>query len=346
METHRSERPTLADVARHAGVSIATASKALNGHHEVAASTRARIEAAIAATGYVGQRGRRRDARASVEFLVDRLTSPYAMEILRGATLAAEEADIDIVVARFHHPGSARTDAQVIRRLAASDRLGAIVVTAEVTETTYSAISGSDIPVVFVDPLRVDDASIVSVASTNWTGGRSATAHLLGLGHTRLGIVGGPRESMSAKARIDGFRSAAAEAGVPIDPAFVAHALFTHDAALAVALEWLRRPDRPTAILASNDAQAMGVLEAARRLAIRVPEDLSVVGYDDTYVAAWAHPPLTSVYQPLQDIGRVSLRTIQRLSAGEQLDSHHIELATRLVVRESTAPPPTDRNAP
>lgn len=345
METPRSERPTLADVARHAGVSVATASKALNGRHEVAAGTRSRIEAAIAATGYVGQRGRRRDPRASVEFLVDRLTSPYAMEILRGATLAAEEADIDIVVARFH-PGSAKTDAQVIRRLAASDRLGAIVVTAEVTETTYGAISGSGVPVVFVDPLRVDDASIVSVGSTNWTGGRSATAHLLGLGHRRLGIVGGPRESMSAKARIDGFRSAAEEARVPIDPAFVTHARFTHDAALAVALDWLRRPDRPTAILASNDAQAMGVLEAARRLGIRVPEDLSVVGYDDTYVAAWAHPPLTSVYQPLQDIGRVSLRTIQRLSAGEQLDSHHIELATRLVVRESTAPPPTDRNAP
>ena len=290
--------------------------------------------------------------RGTKHFDTQRFAAQYAYTIDGGEVGEIEfenfnAASCRVVVNGVNiHPGSAKTDAQVIRRLAASDRLGAIVVTAEVTETTYGAISGSGVPVVFVDPLRVDDASIVSVGSTNWTGGRSATAHLLGLGHRRLGIVGGPRESMSAKARIDGFRSAAEEAQVPIDPAFVAHARFTHDAALAVALDWLRRPDRPTAILASNDAQAMGVLEAARRLGIRVPEDLSVVGYDDTYVAAWAHPPLTSVYQPLQDIGRVSLRTIQRLSAGEQLDSHHIELATRLVVRESTAPPPTDRNAP
>ncbi|MDJ0336312.1 substrate-binding domain-containing protein [Salinibacterium sp. G-O1] len=134
-------------------------------------------------------------------------------------------------------------------------------------------------------------------------------------------------------------------AGISVPPAFIMHTSFDHDAAERAASVLLNREDRPTAIVASSDAQAMGVLEAARQLGIRVPEHLSLVGYDDTYVASWANPPLTSVYQPLQDIGRVALRTIQQLHAGDQLDSHHIELATRLIVRESTAPP-SDRNRP
>ncbi|RZI92284.1 MAG: LacI family transcriptional regulator, partial [Microbacterium sp.] len=277
--------------------------------------------------------------RRSVEFLVDKLTSPYAMEILRGATVAAEESDIDVVVGRFRRPDAA-SDADVIERLAQADRMGAIIVTAEVSDTTYAALTASGTPVVFVDPLRVDDEPVVSVGSTNWIGGRSATEYLIGLGHTRLAMVGGPATSFSAMARIDGFRSAAQAASLTIHPDFIAHARFDHDEAQAVAARWLLRDDRPTAILASSDAQALGVLEAARLAGISVPDQLSVVGYDDTYVAAWAHPPLTSVFQPLQDIGRVCIRTLERIADGVPLDSHHIELATRLVVRESTAPPP------
>lgn len=339
MESSERHRATLADVARHAGVSAATASKAINGRADVAASTRTRVQAAIEATGYAPPRGMNTAPRRSVEFLVDKLTSPYAMEILRGATVAAEESDIDVVVGRFRRPDAA-SDADVIERLAQADRMGAIIVTAEVSDTTYAALTASGTPVVFVDPLRVDDEPVVSVGSTNWIGGRSATEYLIGLGHTRLAMVGGPATSFSAMARIDGFRSAAQAASLTIHPDFIAHARFDHDEAQAVAARWLLRDDRPTAILASSDAQALGVLEAARLAGISVPDQLSVVGYDDTYVAAWAHPPLTSVFQPLQDIGRVCIRTLERIADGVPLDSHHIELATRLVVRESTAPPP------
>ncbi|WP_010204274.1 LacI family DNA-binding transcriptional regulator [Salinibacterium sp. PAMC 21357] len=342
MESTKAQRPTLNDVAQHAGVSIATASKALNGRSDVAASTRARIEAAIEATGYGAGRPRGAAAAPTIEFLVDKLTSPYAMEILRGVTLAAEEAGIDVVVGRFR-PSPHKSDQDVIRRLNRSGRVGAIILTVDMSEATHQAISRSAFPIVLIDPLRMDESSVASVGSTNWIGGRSATEHLIGLGHRNIAIIGGPAESLSARARVDGFRSAADAAGLTIPGDFITHTSFDHDAAELIAHELLSRTDRPTAIVASSDAQAMGVLEAARQLDIRVPEHLSLVGYDDTYVASWANPPLTCVYQPLQDIGRVALRTVQQLSAGEHLDSHHIELATRLVVRESTAPP-SDRN--
>jgi len=337
-------RPTLSDVAQYAGVSLATASKAVNGRADVAAATRIRIEAAIEATGYELGRHRIAVPNPAIEFLVDKLTSPYAMEILRGVTLAAEEAGIDIVVGRFR-PAGVKTGEEVIRRLGRSGRVGAIIITAEMSGATHRAISKSTLPIVLIDPLRVDGSSVVSVGSTNWIGGRSATEHLIGLGHRRIAFIGGPAESLSARARADGFRSAAESAGLTVPQDFITHTQFDHDAAESAASVLLRREDRPTAIIASSDAQAMGVLEAARQLDMRVPEHLSLVGYDDTYVASWANPPLTSVYQPLQDIGRVALRTVQQLHAGEQLDSHHIELATRLVVRESTAPP-SDRNRP
>lgn len=332
------KRLTLTEIAREAGVSLSTASKVLNGHDDVATSTRTRVEKVARDRGYQSKLATRRKTRASIEFLVDRLASPFAMEILRGVTLAAEEADVDVVVGRFR-PGSTDTDTKTINRVANAGRLGAIVITAQLTEETTRAIEEAGLPVVFIDPLKVDDESIVSVGSTNWIGGRSAAEHLLSLGHKELGIIGGPKESISASARLDGFKSSAAEGGVLIDPKHVQHCLFDYDEACEAAKDILKGPSRPTAIFASNDIQAMGVLEAARQLRIIVPQDLSLVTYDDTYLASWATPPLTAVYQPLQDIGQVAMRTILRINAGEKLDSHHIELATRLNIRDSTSRP-------
>lgn len=336
-----ARRPTLTEVAERAGVSIATASKVVNRHADVAPATRERVEDAIADLGYRAPGLRRPDARRTVEFLVDKLDSPYAMEVLRGVTLAAEQDDVDVTVSRVRRGGGDRPEptSTWTRRLVAARRTGAIVVTAQVTETTYASIARARLPVVVIDPLHLTTPELVSVGSTNWSGGRAATEHLLALGHTRIAVVGGPEASMSAVARVDGFRSACQRAGVRVDPGLVRHVAFDHDAARDAADAVLRLPDPPTAVLASSDAQALGVLEAARRLGLSVPRDLSVVGYDDTYVAAWTNPPLTSVHQPLQDIGRVALRTVLALDEGRVPDAHHIELATSLVVRDSTAPP-------
>lgn len=337
-----ARRATLTAVAERAGVSIATASKVLNRHADVAPATRERVEAAAAELDYRPPGARRSDVRRTVEFMVDKLDSPYAMEVLRGVTLAAEEADVDVTVSRVRRGGGDRPEpaSTWTRRLVTAQRTGAIVVTAQVTGTTYASIARAGLPVVVIDPLHLTTPELVSVGSTNWSGGRAATEHLLGLGHTRIAMVGGPEASISAVARVDGYRSACQAAGVAVDPALVRHVAFDHDAALHAADDVLGLPDPPTAVVASSDAQALGVLEAARRRGLTVPRDLSVVGYDDTYVAAWAHPPLTSVRQPLRDIGRVALRTVVALEAGQAPDAHHIELATSLVVRHSTAPPP------
>ncbi|MCC2334078.1 LacI family DNA-binding transcriptional regulator [Cellulomonas wangsupingiae] len=336
-----ARRPTLTAVAERAGVSIATASKVVNRHSDVAPATRARVESAVAELGYRTPGARNAETRRIVEFMVDKLGSPYAMEVLRGVTLAAEEADVDVTVSRVRRGGGDRPEppSSWTRRLISARRTGAIVVTAQVTETTYDSIARARLPVVVIDPLHLTTPELVSVGSTNWSGGRTATEHLLALGHTRIAMIGGPEASMSALARADGFRSACQRADVAVDPALVRHVAFDHDAAQRAADAILRLDEPPTAILASSDEQALGVLEAARRLGVVVPRDLSVVGYDDTYVAAWTNPPLTAVRQPLQDIGRVALRTVLAMDEGRQPDSHHIELATTLVVRDSTAPP-------
>ncbi len=346
--TRSARRPTLTAVAERAGVSIATVSKVVNRHTDVAPATRERVEAAVAELGYRTPGARLAPTRRTVEFLVDKLDSPYAMEVLRGVTLAAEDEDVDVTVSRVRR-GGAEPPSSWTRRLISARRTGAIVVTAQVTDTTYAGITRARLPVVVIDPLHLTTPELVSVGSTNWTGGRAAAEHLLGLGHTRIALVAGPEASISAVARVDGVRSACQSAGVVLDPALVRHVAFDHDAALRAADELLRLADRPTAVVAGSDAQALGVLEAARRLGLAVPRDLSVVGYDDTYVAAWSNPPLTSVHQPLQDIGRVALRTVLAMDAGRMPDSHHIELATSLVVRDSTAPPvqpPAPREGP
>jgi len=335
-------RPTLGNVATLAEVSIATASKVVNAHSDVAAATRERVESAISQLGYTGPRTRRGTGEGAVEFMIDKLTSSYAMEVLRGVTLAAEEQSIDIVVSRVRHrtsTGASESNAAWTQRIIAVRRIGAILVTASIGPSTHQNIAQARLPVVVIDPLELSNPEIVSVSSTNWLGGRTAAEHVIQLGHTRLAMIGGPVESIGVAARVDGFRSACQQAGITIAPRFVRQELLDHDGARRVAQEWFSLTTPPTAIVASSDEQAMGVLDAARQAGLRVPQDVSVVGYDDTYLAAWANPPLTSVRQPLQEIGRVALRTVLQLSNMETLDSNHIELATSLVVRDSTAPP-------
>lgn len=335
-------RPNLSAVAAHAGVSTATASKVVNGRPDVAEETRERVEAAITELGYRGPS--RASTATTVELMVDVLNTTYATQILRGVVLAAEELGIDVVVGRVRHRSSRgvmESSAAWAQRLAAAERIGAIVLTSGLGPDVYGSLARARIPVVVIDPLDFAQAGVVSVGSTNWLGGRSAAEHLVGLGHRHLGVIAGPTESISAVARLDGFLSLCRQKGVAVDPDLVRPIRFDHDQAVQVAEEWFRRPEPPTAIFAGSDAQAMGVLEAARRTGLRVPEDVSLVAYDDTPIASWANPPLTAVRQPLEEIGRRALRTVQQLHEGRPVDSHHIEIATTLVVRDSTAAPRT-----
>ena len=188
-----------------------------------------------------------------------------------------------------------------------------------------------------VDPVNPPPADLPSVGATNWAGGLAATDHLLGLGHRRIGAIAGPGDYLCSRARIDGYRSALERAGVPFDPALVRHGDFQHEGGFARGGELLGLRSRPTAIFAGSDQQAFGLYEAARQRGLRVPQDLSIVGFDDLPVARWVSPPLTTVRQPLAEMGRTAAQMLGDLIEGLPLRSSRVELSTELIVRESTA---------
>ena len=195
------------------------------------------------------------------------------------------------------------------------------------------------IPLVVVDPTGEPLHDTPSVGATNWNGGLTATRHLLGLGHRRIGVIGGPEWILCSRARLDGYRAAMDEAGVPIDPRFISHGKFHVGEGVDKGRALLRLPDRPTAIFAGNDLQALGVYQAARELRLHIPEDVSVVGFDDLPVAQWVGPPLTTIRQPLFDMAVAAAELVLRMADGEAPAQPRVELATELVIRESTAPP-------
>ncbi|NUP01964.1 MAG: substrate-binding domain-containing protein, partial [Nonomuraea sp.] len=165
-----------------------------------------------------------------------------------------------------------------------------------------------------------------------------ATQHLLSLGHRRIAYIGGPPNSACNQARLHGYRAAMEAEGAPELPGYVRAGLFHYQDGLMNGACVLDLPQPPTAIFAGCDEIALGIMEAARARGLRIPEDLSIVGFDDTQIARMASPQLSTVRQPLREMGRAALRTALRLAAGERIDSHHVELATELVVRGSTAP--------
>lgn len=342
MPAGTGKRATLAMVAEAAGVSLPTASKVLNGRGDVAEATRTRVEEVLREFGYVPQNGRRTVAPSRVVDLVfDDLRSTYSLEILRGVTDAGAELGVDVVVGRLPavaDSGPLTPEDGWAQRLKASGREGLIVVTSELSLAQVEGFARAALPLVVIDPLYLPRVEVTSVGATNWSGGIAATEHLLSLGHRRIAFAGGHSQASCSQARLHGYRAALENAGATADPDLVLHGDFEYDDGLAMGTRFLALDEPPTAVFAASDATALGVMEAARRRGLRVPEDLSVVGFDDTVLAERATPALTTVRQPLQDMGRVALRTLLRLADGETLDSHHVELATNLVVRGSTAP--------
>jgi LacI family transcriptional regulator len=342
----RDERTTLATIASAAGVSVATVSKVVNGRPDVAASTRALIEELIEEHAYVG---RRTDATrtSSIELLFDGPLTAYSLEILQGVVDAAADVGVDVVVARRRissrraaRPGRS---ARWVRELATAGRQAVIAVCTIMATEEVTALSRAKVPLVVIDPINMPRSRLISVGSTNFTGGLTATQHLLDLGHCRIAYIGGPATAACNQARMNGYRGAMEAAGVRVGKGYVRTGQFRHEDGIVAGAALLGLEQPPTAIFAGNDDMALGVLEAARERGLRVPEDLSIVGFDDTAVARVASPPLTTVAQPLRRMGEVALRTALRLAAGERVDSHHVELATELVVRASTAPPPARR---
>lgn len=337
-----ASRATLAQVAHVSGVSKATASKVLNQRPDVSPRTRERVERVIDELGYVPSTGpRSTESLQKVNVVFDTLVNVYSVQVLDGIVTAARDQGLEVLVDKLDL--DAGEDGPLspawIRRLAAHRRAGVIVVTSELTEQQRELMRRLGLSVVVIDPLDPLDDEVVSVGSTNYAGGVQATRHLLELGHRRIGFAGGPPASAASRERLQGFLSAMSVAGVEVVPELVLDGDFTFLAGLEMAATMLAGQQPPTAVFAGCDAAALGVLEAARRRRLHVPEDLSVVGFDDTYAALSTAPLLTTVRQPIIDMGRVALRTLLQQARGERADSHHVQLSTRLIVRDSTAAP-------
>jgi DNA-binding LacI/PurR family transcriptional regulator len=214
-----------------------------------------------------------------------------------------------------------------------------IAVFSELTVQQQSQLSTRSIPLVVLDPTGEPLHETPSVGATNWSGGLAATRHLLDLGHRRIAMISGPTQWPCCRARLDGYRAAMDGAGVPVDPDLTPVSILYVEGGLRDGAALLRLPEPPTAIFCANDLQALGVYEAARRAGVRIPDDLSVVGFDDLSFTQWSGPPMTTVRQPLVQMGATAARLVVALAGGEQPEQRRLELATSLIVRESTAPP-------
>lgn len=328
---------SIASIAAEAGVSIPTVSKVLNGRPDVAARTRARVESLIEQRQYRRRRARNSSRPALIDLVFHQLHSAWATEIISGVEEAAAAERAAVVLSEFH--GAHRPQREWFSDLLARRPLGVIFVLTELDGDQRKQLAARSIPFVVLDTAGEPPPDVPTVGSANWSGGLAATRHLLALGHSRIAVISGPTTMLCSRARVDGYRSALEAAKVALDPDFVRHGDFHVNGGYEHGLSLLSRATRPTAIFAGSDFQALGVMRAARELGLAIPEDLSIVGYDDLPVAKWFDPPLTTVRQPLREMATTAARMIFTLAKGESPANERIDLATELVVRRSTGAP-------
>ncbi len=329
-------RVTMQQVADEAGVSVSTVSKVINGRYGVASETFDRVNEVITRLGYEASLVARslRNQRTNVIGVLVADFEPFSTEVLKGAADAIHDTGYELVA----YSAGGRVDAHVgwerryLGRVMGTLVDGAVLVTPTVTDVPY------DGPIVAVDP-HTGPSSLPTITADNLQGARLGVTHLLELGHTRIGMVTGRPDLISGQLREQGYREALAEAGIPVDDSLLQPGSFEPEPALEAARSLLLRPDRPTAIFASNDLSALAVLEVAAELGIDVPGDLSLVGFDNIPESALAHPPLTTVQQPMREMGYDAITMLLTLIAGNELADTHVTLDTTLVVRQSSGPP-------
>ena len=326
-------RTTITDVARTAGVSVATVSKVINDRYGVAASTAERVREVIDQLGYESSLVARslRSSRTGVLGVLVAEFEPFSTELLKGLSRAAQGSGYELLAwsGGATPPEHVGWEHRSLSRLSGTLIDGAVLVTPTVVDGQYR------IPVVAIDP-HTGPSALPSVDSDNFAGACTAVQHLLDLGHRRIGFLAGRPDLESARLREEGYRRTMAAAGLTVDEDLVRVGGFRPATADGPAAELLRLPDRPTAVFAANDLSAIRTVEVARSLGLRVPEDLSVVGFDNIPESALAYPPLTTVSQPLHRMGEVAMEMLLTLVRGGELDLHHQRLRTDLVVRSST----------
>lgn len=325
---------TIQDVAAAAGVSVSTVSRVLNNKSDVAAETSERIHRVINELGYASGlaakslRSRKTDV---VGLLVPDMGQSYSLQIIRGVSRAVNELGYGLLAySSGKKVGHTQADweQQQVALLNGSITDGVIVV------TPYAQTFRTIAPLVAVDP-QSDGIDFPAVISTNCVGAMAAMDYLLSLGHRRIGFIGGRPELQSSQRRLQGYYDSLAGAHIAVDAALVQDGDFTWKSGYRCAQALFTLAELPTAIFAANDEMAFGVMAAAEAAGIRLPDDLSLVGFDNIPEAAAAQPPLTTVDQSLVMMGELAAELLVKVINGETLPELLHKVPTRLIVRDS-----------
>ena len=334
-------RVTVRAIAAETGLSIATISRVLNGGGNVAPETRERVREVVQRLGGRAPRPRRPSAARAASLPVF-VRCPYELTDYFGhiVTSVAE------TLARHGRgmlldAGTTVVESTVVRELPRRrDACGAVLILPPEPHADLAALAARGYPFVLVDPRTSVPRDMVSVSAAHFSGARAVTRHLIGLGHRRIAVVTGPPDWQTRDDRVGGHLAALAEAGVLGDQDLIAHGEPAAETGVRAGGKLLDRQPRPTAVVCFNDKVAVGVMEAAAARGLRVPEDLSVTGFDDIDVSRATTPRLTTVRQPLQEMGRTAVTMLMRQLDGHPHEALSMELETRLIVRGSTGPAP------
>jgi LacI family transcriptional regulator len=334
-------RATIRDIADLAGVSIATVSRVINDRPDVAPETRENVLQVVRAHGFSTNRGARglsSGRTGMIGLTLPLVADAYFGPMLGGAAEALYERDMRIVLAPTLHEHD--REVSLLERLMRGTTDGAILMLPEESADELQMLQRQGFPFVVVDPREAPPEGIACVAAMHAAGAKQATEHLLELGHRRIGAIAGAPGWYATEERLLGFRAALAGAGILLDRELVVYSDWRIPRGTEAAEQLLALPDPPTAIFGFNDNVAIGALHAARNRGLSVPDDLSIVGFDDTEQAMIVTPQLTSVRQPLAEMGRMGVSLLIRIIEGQRVDAMRLELSTKLVVRGSTGPPP------
>jgi LacI family transcriptional regulator len=330
---------TIHDVAKAAGVSVTTISRVLNNKDDVASETSERVKRVIQELGYASSlaaRGMRSHRTKVIGLITPEVTSAYSIAVLQGINWALTPLDYDMVIysnMSYRRNVLAPQETYFVSLLNGNIADGVIVVTPVTT-----SFSVNTAPIVVVDPNN-EFPDYPAIIATHWEGACEAMQYLIGLGHRRIGFITGRHELVSSARRLQAYRDSLTAAGIPIDEALIETGDYTSETAAACTHRLLALDTPPTAIFAANDQMAMGVYRVAREKGIRIPEDLSVVGFDNLRESALLTPPLTTVDQFLFNMGHIAVEMLMKLINGESLDVHLHKVNTQLVIRNSCCSP-------
>ena len=327
---------TIRDVAAAAGVSPATVSRVLNGKEDVGADLRRRVLGTVTELGYRRNgpaRSLRTRAAQVLGLIISDITNPFFTAVVRGAEDEAQLAGYSVVLANADE--DVAKEARYLEVAAAEQMAGVLLSPASSDRTSIDVLVERGIPVVTIDR-RLTAAPVDTVTVNNHQAAREATAHLVGQGCRRVGLVAGPVQTTTGARRLAGYRAALRDAGRTFDPALIAYADFRTAGGYAATGQLLRQRRPPDGLLFANNLMTVGGLQAIAEAGLAIPDDIAVVGFDDAIWATALRPPLTVVAQPTYEIGQTAARLLLRRVSGEKFTPRDVVLRARLIERASS----------